>query len=152
MSRIEQLDSRLARLGDSVAAKSARQRVERLKGVLTWRLVTLYHERLTDAHDHLRQLNVHVDDLSERYDAFVRTRQAATHSYVGYGVQINALRGRVRNALERLDALQARQGRTLETVATRELKHRRGRLEAYQNKARFAFADSYDRATKTQAR
>jgi hypothetical protein len=39
----------------------------------------------------------------------------------------------------------------LENVATRELKLRRTRLEAYQNQARFAFADSYDRAAKAQA-
>ena len=43
------------------------------------------------------------------------------------------------------------QGRLLETVAIQELERRRERLEAYQNQARFAFADSYDRATKAQA-
>ena len=39
----------------------------------------------------------------------------------------------------------------LETVAIRELRARRELLEAYQNQARFAFADSYDRAAKAQA-
>jgi hypothetical protein len=39
----------------------------------------------------------------------------------------------------------------LETVAVEELRVRRERLEAYENQARFAFADSYDRAAKTQA-
>ena len=46
----------------------------------------------------------------------------------------------------------ARQGHVLETVASHELEGRRERLEAYQNQARFAFADSYDRAAKAQAR
>jgi hypothetical protein len=45
----------------------------------------------------------------------------------------------------------ARQGHMLETVASQELKLRRERLEAYLNQARFAFADSYDRAAKAQA-
>jgi hypothetical protein len=40
----------------------------------------------------------------------------------------------------------------LETVAVQELLERRERLEVYQNQARFAFADSYDRAAKAQAR
>jgi hypothetical protein len=40
----------------------------------------------------------------------------------------------------------------LETVASRELEKRRERLLAYLNQARFAFADSYDRAAKAQAR
>ena len=37
------------------------------------------------------------------------------------------------------------------SIADRELKLRRERLEAYLNQARFAFADSYDRAAKAQA-
>jgi hypothetical protein len=45
-----------------------------------------------------------------------------------------------------------RQGRQLEIVAIDELMARRGRLENYRDKARFALADSYDRATQAQAR
>ena len=39
----------------------------------------------------------------------------------------------------------------LEVVAIEQLIARRDRLERYGNKARFALADSYDRATQTQA-
>ena len=46
----------------------------------------------------------------------------------------------------------ARQGHLLEAVAVEELMARRGRLEGYRDKARFALADSYDRATQAQAR
>ncbi|MND09750.1 hypothetical protein D3C83_333160 [compost metagenome] len=45
----------------------------------------------------------------------------------------------------------ARQGRLLEIVAINELGVRRDRLEAFQNQARYAVADSYDRATRAQA-
>ena len=44
------------------------------------------------------------------------------------------------------------QGAALEKVAIAELELRRTRLLAYQNQARFAKADSYDRAAKAQAR
>jgi hypothetical protein len=44
----------------------------------------------------------------------------------------------------------AKQGRVLETMAVNELDLRRKRLEEYQIKARFALAESYDRATKAQ--
>jgi hypothetical protein len=50
-----------------------------------------------------------------------------------------------------MDALQKAQGQVLEAVAIRELSARRERLADYQNQARFAFADSYDRAAKAQA-
>src|SRR5262245_5076156 len=53
------------------------QRVARLRGALTWRLETEYHERLTAAHVHLKELEADVDALTREYDAFVRTRQAA---------------------------------------------------------------------------
>ena len=52
----------------------------------------------------------------------------------------------------RLGELMLQQGEVLESVAREELEARRERLEAYQNQARFAFADSYDRAARAQAR
>jgi tetratricopeptide (TPR) repeat protein len=78
-SRVDQLEGALA--GDP-AHEALLLRVRRLKGVLTWTLETQYHQRLTDAHRHLRELNEDVDRLTARYEAFVRTRQAATHDRV----------------------------------------------------------------------
>lgn len=136
---------------DDPDAEALRRRVERLRGTLTWRLETEYHERLTDAYRHLQELNEVVETLTAQYQAYVRTRQAAMHSYVGYDEPIRDLRRRVAGALDRLNLLMARQGHMLETVAVNELKVRRQRLEVYQNQARYAFADSYDRAAKAQA-
>ena len=44
----------------------------------------------------------------------------------------------------------ARQGHMLELMAVNELSRRRDRLAEFQIKARFAMADSYDRATRAQ--
>jgi hypothetical protein len=149
--RLEQLASELQNLNDP-ESEALRRRLGRLRGALTWNVETQYHQRLTEAHEHLRELNEDMEILTARYDAFVRARQAATHSYVGYEIPINRLRVRVGEALERLELLMAQQGYVLESVAIDELTGRRERLEAYQNQARFAFADSYDRAAKAQAR
>jgi predicted negative regulator of RcsB-dependent stress response len=126
------------------------QRLARLRGALTWRLQTEYHERLTAAHVHLNELNAHVEALTAQYEAFVRARQAATHSYVGYDVQIGRLRERVAGAMQRVNIVMARQGHMIETVAINQLKARRERLAAQQTQARYAVADSYDRAASTQ--
>src|SRR5467141_987295 len=85
------------RLGNSNDPESLalRQRAVRLRGALTWRLETEYNDRLTAAYVHLNELKAPLDALTRQYDAFVRTRQAATHSYVGYDVQIARLRERV---------------------------------------------------------
>ena len=129
-----------------------RARIARLRGALTWALETQYPERLTETHRHLRELNSDVDALTAQYDAFVRARQAALHSYAGYDAPISGLRTRIGEALERVVVLMKRQGHRLESVAIDELVARRTLLEDYQNRARFAFADSYDRAAKAQAR
>src|SRR3989454_4747948 len=137
-------------VGDSRRPESLalRQRAERLSGVLTWRLETEYPERLTAAHAHLKELNAQVEVLTRRYDAFVRTRQAATHSYVGYDAQIQRLRGSVGEALQRVNTLMAQQGHLIETVAIDQLRNRLDRLVTQQAEARYAVADSYDRATR----
>jgi hypothetical protein len=73
------------------------------------------------------------------------------HSYEGYDLPINRLRTRVRESLQQVNTLMARQGQLIETVAINELKTRGERLERYQTQARYAVADSYDRATRLQS-
>jgi outer membrane murein-binding lipoprotein Lpp len=147
--RIALIEKQL-RDSDSPESLALRQRAARLRGALTWRLETQYHERLTAAHAHLNELNAQVDDLTRQYDAFVRTRQAATHSYVGYDAQIEGLRERVGDALQRVDTVMARQGQMIETVAIDQLNARRERLAAQQTQARYGVADSYDRAARAE--
>jgi predicted negative regulator of RcsB-dependent stress response len=149
--RLEQLEAGLQDPNDP-EAEALRRRIDRLRGALRWNVEAQYHRRLTEAHEHLRELNEDMETLTVQYDAFVRARQAATHSYVGYEIPINRLRVRVGEALERMKLLMAQQGRVLESTAINELTGRRERLEAYQNQALFAFADNYDRAAKEQAR
>lgn len=125
------------------------ERIARLRGLLHWRIYTEYNKRLTEAYKHLRQLDGAVADAKKRYGAFVRTRQAATQSYEGYDA-MRQFRVRVREAQERVNTLMSRQGHMLEIMAINELEQRSRRLEAHQVKARFAMADSYDRAVKAQ--
>jgi len=146
LERLRRIGETLRHMGGDTTA--LRARVQHLQGVVNWRLYTEYPERLTQAYKHLSALNADVQAMQERYTAFVRARQAAVHSYVGYDQSIGLLRTRVGAALGRVDALLARQGHVIEAVAIEELTARRERLEAYQIQARYAVADSYDRALK----
>ncbi len=136
---------------DSPESLALRRRAARLRGLLTWRVETEYPQRLTAAYEHLSELNKQIEALTRQYEAFVRTRQAATHSYVGYDVQIARLRERVGGALQRVDMLMAQQGNMIETVAINQLEARRSRLVAQQTEARYGVADSYDRAARAQS-
>ena len=149
LERLTKIETALPRADAERAELEAR--VQHLRGVLTWRLNTEYPERLTQAHKNLHALNDDVRALQERYTAFVRARQAAVHSYAGYDQPIRRLRTRVDAALEHVDTLLARQGHVIEAVAIDELNTRHQRLEAYQVQARYAVADSYDRALKEKA-
>jgi hypothetical protein len=137
-------------IGNATAPGGIVARIQRLRGVLHWNIHTTYDQRFTDAHKNLRELNLVVDLLNRQYAAFVRTRQAATQSYQGYDEGIRRLRFLIREAQEKVGKLMARQGHMLETMAVNELTKRRERLAEFQIKARFAMADSYDRATRTQ--
>lgn len=134
----------------SPAADDIRRRIKRLNGVIHWNVHTNYDQRLTEAYQHLHQLDDDVARLKNLYASFVRTRQAATQSYVGYDDQIRKARIRSRDAKEKVKTLMARQGHMLEVMAINELERRRTRLEQYQVQARFAMAESYDRAIKAQ--
>ncbi|HEY5569292.1 MAG TPA: tetratricopeptide repeat protein [Gammaproteobacteria bacterium] len=147
--RLAELASRLEGV-DTSEAEVLRQRIRRLQGLLTFALRTEYHERLGEFARHLEELAEAIQVLSTQYEAFVRTRQAAVHSYEGYETPISRLRRRVGNALDEVNMLMARQGHLLEIVAIDELTARRERLETYQDQARYALADSYDRATKAR--
>ena len=127
-------------------------RVKRLKGVLSYRIDTEYHERFSEFDRNLRTLDEAMTVAQAQYDEYVRVRQAATHSFEGYEKPVNRLRVHSANAVQRIELLMARQGRLLEQVAVEELVARRDRLENFGDKARFALADSYDRATQVQAR
>ncbi len=149
LEKIRQIEGHLQN-AKGIDVSRLQQRVRHLKGALTWTLYTNYPERLTEAHEHLNALNADIAVLTKQYQQFVRTRQAAEHSYIGYGDTINRLRTRAAQALEEVNQLMAKQGHLIETVAIDELKTRRARLQIYQTQARYAVADSYDRAAKVQ--
>ncbi len=151
LAQVEAIETALA-LSTRADRDRLAERLRRLKGLVLWSIETEYHARFTEFDRNLRSLDEAMAVAQAEYDEYVRTRQAATHSYVGYDKPITQLRADVTNAIKRIDRLMKRQGHLLEVVAIDELLARREHLENYGDKARFALADSYDRATQSQAR
>lgn len=150
LARIEHIEERAA-AEDSPFTDAMLARMNRLKGLLSFTLETEYHERLTEFDRNLRNLDQAMIIATDQYDQYVRSRQAATHSFVGYEKPIDRLRTQVRESVSKVELLMARQGHLLEVLAIEELQARRSHLESYGDKARFALADSYDRATQARA-
>lgn len=135
---------------NSPAASDIRRRIKRLSGILLWQTYPTYDKQLTDAYQILQQTNLDGERLTRLYTPFVRLRLAATQSYSGYIEQIDVLKNRVHEAMDKIQTLLPQQGQLLETMAINTLDLRHKRLEGYQTQARIALAESYDLATKTQ--
>ncbi len=151
LGRIEVVEAALAS-SDPDDRRGYRDRLSRLKGLIMFTLDTEYHERLTRFDQNLRELDAAMAIVAAEHHAYIRARQAATHSFEGYETPIERLRREVAGSIEQVDLLMRRQGRLLELLAIDELVARRSHLEDYRDRARYALADSYDRATQSQAR
>jgi tetratricopeptide (TPR) repeat protein len=149
IERLNQLERKLA-AADPDASGDSKARIKRLRGVLYWNMYTEYDRRLTEAFRHLHDLSSEIDRMRREYSSFIRTRQGVTQSYEGYDDVIRTLSERTAAARKKVGELMSRQGEILETLAVTELTRRRDRLEKFQVDARFAMADSYDRARKAQ--
>ncbi len=134
----------------SPSGEEARRRIKRLRGVLGWNVNLDYQDRLTEAFQHLKELEVDVQRMETIYASYVRTRQAATQSYQGYEAQIVRARAKIDRAGKTVTHLMNGVGHMLEKMAINELQQRRDRIDQYQIQARFAMAESYDRAVKAQ--
>jgi len=149
LQQIKRMEKKLQSRGQKVS-QDAWQRVQRLKGLVLWPIYTEYDKRLTRAYKNLRELDGFIEQLDTQYKSFVHTFHGARQSYEGYEKSLQLMTSRIRQAMERLEMVKARQGRILELMALNELDRSRKRLEEYQIKARFALAESYDKATKAE--
>jgi chromosome segregation ATPase len=151
---LEQLD-RLEQLVTPSTEKVAStffDRLRRLRGVLYWNTHAEYDARLANAEERLRDLDQELDRLRQQVEAVAIARRTAVESYEGHDDVIRRERQRITEEAKRVQELIAQQGQVLEIMAESELTSQRERLDDFRVKARFALADSYDRAGKAQGR
>ncbi len=149
--KLDRLEFRLAKLKPQAGLDQAKARVKRLQGALQWRIGTSYDTRLDTAHKHLRELDELIMKLRQQHERVVRFKREAYQSYEGYEVPFRRATTKLQALNNRIEGVKLQQARFLEKVAVKELDRRRKKLADYRVKARFALAESYDRATKKQA-
>lgn len=124
------------------------ERLRRLRGVLVWNTHADYDKRYAAAQDRLQDLDRELDRLHGMVAAVARARRTAVEGYEGHDDVIRRERQRIGDMRKQVLTLIQRQERMLEIMAKNEFTRRRDRLEEFRTKARFALADSYDRAGK----
>ena len=109
------------------------------------------YKKAVEAYSQLQLLDDDVKNLNKIYASFVKTRQAITQNYQEDSDQLRQLKTRVHAARQKVEKLMVRQAQLLEEMAVNEFDQRRRQLQEYQAHARFALAESYERASKMQA-
>lgn len=127
-----------------------RHRVERLAGVLRWRIRTGYADRLSAFHRHIEALAAALEQAEASRFSLLKRTEAVPLLYSGYEQRFEQYRQRLGYLRSRIEGVRAQQGRFLEQMAVTQLSARKDRLRRYQTKARFAAAENYDRATSQQ--
>ena len=149
--RLDRLSYRLNRMKPQSGLKKSKSRLARLQGVLTWQIENDYDRRLKVSYQHLQELDALIKKLQEKHQVISIMKREAYQSFEGYTSPFQRANTKLQSLRNRLSAAMQQQARYVEKVAVRELDRRRAKLAKYRVKARFALAESYDRATKKQA-
>ncbi|MBU2479038.1 MAG: hypothetical protein KKA36_08090, partial [Gammaproteobacteria bacterium] len=145
-AQLEFISARLARLPDSQQVRDLRDKQARLRGLLLWEVEADYKARLRMAKKNLRETEAplrEANSLAARAQSAFATAPAA---FEGFDQRIVEMRERVRNSQTKVDSTLAAQGAWITRLAQADLTLRKQRVDAYLVQARFALAQTYDKA------
>lgn len=144
--RLESIRTRLGGLPATGDVDALVQKQRLLQGMLYWQMAEDYKPRLWQAKQQLAEVDTH---LVAAHQARERLREAGLDTPVGF----EKLAQRIASYKQRLLDLQARtlqvrlaQGAYLDHLAVEELERQKQRVATYLVQARFAMAQTHDRA------
>lgn len=150
LRQLKRVRLQILRVGNQKGARMLREKHQRLTGLLYWQINTKYEHRLSRAHQHLRQLDQTIANTRKTQTILARAKSEAALSYQGYDRALTDLQARLDYLKIKITGLKSHQGQYMERRAISELNRRKRRLQRYRTKARFALAESYDYAIRSQ--
>jgi len=145
LARLDDAEAAAQRLGDGEQAETARQRLRRVAGAMTWELAAQRPSRLWQAHKALAQLDAQLARADGRIAALAAARHLEPQRFEVFASRIAALAQRVRALQPRVAALSGAQQAALQDMAVAELQQRKAALGGYATQARLAIAQLHDR-------
>jgi tetratricopeptide repeat protein len=124
----------------------ARERYRRVAGALGWQLADEFAPRLWDARKDLKAVDAGLADARTRDAAVARAQVDEPARFEQFAARIVELRRRIEELLPRVAQLSREQQGYVQELAVVELAHEKERLAVYSTQARFALAQTYDRA------
>jgi len=152
LNRLKTIARKIAGMRSQPGKEILQQKQALLEGVLKWNIDTGYENRLSDAFGHLQALDQEIAVARGSEAKLVKVKAEAALSYQGYDQALNQLQQRLSYLKERTAGLVAHQGQFMERRAISELLRRKSRLLRYRTKARFAMAEAYDLAVRSQSK
>jgi hypothetical protein len=135
--------------GADVEAATARERLRRASGALTWQMAQQYPARLWDATKSVSVIQTQLAEAAQHDAALVQAQQSEPARFERFAVRIKELDARIQALIPRVAALSRDQEQSVQGLAVTELERQKERLAAYATQARFAVAQLYDRAAIT---
>jgi hypothetical protein len=127
-------------------AETARERLRRVAGALTWQLTQQYPARLWEAQKALRGTAEAVAESRLRDAALVRAAAEEPARFERFAARIAALGERIAGLIPKVAALRDEQAGQLQDIAITALQQQHERLEVYMTQARLGIAQLHDRA------
>jgi len=147
LQRIEQALATLqASAPNDADAATARERLRRVAGALTWQLTQQYPARLWQAQKALRGTAEAVAEARARDAALVRAAAEEPARFEAFAARIAALEQRIAGLVPQVAALRGEQAAQLQDIAVSALQQQQERLEVYTTQARLGIAQLHDRA------
>lgn len=150
LAQLESIDARLTSLPDSERIQELRDKQTRLRGLLLWDVDADYKGRLRAAQKNLAELDTPLVASSSLATSARAAFVSAPAAFEGFDERIVEMRDRMRASQAKVDSTLAAQGQWITRLAQADLELRKHRVDTYLVQARFALAQTYDKASLPQ--
>ena len=149
LAALDRINSRLTSLPKTSGVAVLQEKEKRIRGMLLWQIDQEYKKRLSNAQQSLADLDPLLEKSRGGRLALQETRLNGPTGFEGFQTRINTQRNRISKTLARTTQTRLTQGRHVEQLAIRELEAQKKRIDVYVIQARYALAQTYDRALNT---
>jgi hypothetical protein len=149
-ARLDRVRAALDHAPADAEADAARERYRRVAGALDWQLTEEYPERAWAAKKGLADLDAGLVEARRRDAALAQAQRDEPGRFEQFAQRIADLDKRIQALTPRVAELAQQQRQFVQELAVAKLQREKERLVGYATQARFAVAQIYDRASRSQ--
>ncbi len=150
LGRLVRVQQRIARISGRESVMEYAERYQRLRGLLTWRLLSDLVPRMWERKKILREVDRELQQIHRQWTSLGITKRGAPLNFGAYTDILADQKRRLADQVAKTEALQLKQQAGVEQLALAELTVIERRLLEYRDQARFAIARLYDRGASAQ--